>query len=162
MANKDYPQGFRPYGEIKQVAVMESGSAVYAGEFVRLADDGQVDPVTAGATILGLCLDNATASGVAVRVSVSPDQLYIGQADETEIDAQTDIGNVCDVVATAHDTTYLASRMEIDSSNVNTTSGQLLILGLHKQVGNAFGAQAEVICKINEHQAFGADAFAGI
>lgn len=163
MANKDYPQGFRPYGEIKQVVVMESGSAVYAGEFVALASDGQVDAVAAGGDILGLCLDNAAASGAKVRVSVSPEQVYIGQASSTQIDAQTDVGNLCDVLATAEDATYAAARHEIDSSTIGTGSGgQLMILGLHGQVGNAFGEFAEVLCKINEHQAFGTDDFAGI
>lgn len=162
MANKDRPKGFEPYGEIKQVVVLESGSAVVAGEFVRLAADGQIDAVAAGDTILGLCLDRADAAGSKVRVSCSPDQLYVGQADETEIDAQTDIGNNCDILATAENTTYYVSRHEIDSSTIAASAAQLTILGLRPAVDNAFGGFAEVIVKINEHQGFGADAFAGI
>lgn len=162
MANRDAPQGFEPYGVLRQVVVLEAGSAVNPGEFVRMANDGQIDAVAAGETIMGLCLDYGGSAGDKVRVSVNPEQLYVGQADETELDAQTDIGNCCDVLATADNTSYRASRMEIDSSTVAASSAQLLILGLQPRVDNAFGEFADVIVKINEHQAFGADAFAGI
>lgn len=163
MANADRPSGFKPYGAIKQVAVFESGSAIIPGEFVALASDGQVDAVAAGADILGLALDYASAAGTKVRVSIDPNQLYVGQADETELDAQTDIGNLCDIVATAENSTYLAARHEIDSSTVGTGSGgQLVILGLEVRPDNAFGAQADIIVKINENQLFGETDFAGV
>jgi hypothetical protein len=162
MANSDYPKGFAPFGVIKKQIVLESGSAIYPGDFVRLASDGQVDPAAAGETILGLALNYCSASGQEVLVSCDPDQLYVGQADETEIDAQTDIGNVCDIVATAGNSTYKTSRQEVDSSDVNTTSGQLLLLGYERRVDNALGGFCDVIVKINEHQGMGKDAFAGI
>jgi len=162
MANKDLPQGFRPYGRVKQVAVMEAGSACYPGDFVSLASDGQVDPTGAGSTILGLCLSYASAAGQKVLVSVDPEQLYVGQADESEIDAQTDIGNNCDIVATGGNTTYKTSRQEIDSSTIGASAAQLTIVGLDRGADNAFGEFAEVIVRINEHQAFGKDAFAGV
>ena len=161
MANKDQPMGFRPHGEVKEIAVMEAGSACYPGDMVRLAADGQVDPASAGATLLGLCLDYASGAGVKVRVSISPDQLYVGQADETQLDAQTDIGQLCDIVATGGNSTYKVSRQEVDSSTVGDgAGGQLVIMGLLNKVDNAFGAQAEVIVKINEHQLV--TGFAGI
>lgn len=161
MANGDRPSGFEAYGKVGQIAVFEAGSVVNAGEFVSLASDGQVDASAAGATILGLCLDYGAAAGDKVRVIVDPNQLYVGQADETELDAQTDIGNLCDIVATADDTTYRASRMEIDSSTVGTGGGgQLVIMGLAPESGNAFGAQAKIIVKINEHQLV--TSFAGV
>ncbi len=52
--------------------------------------------------------------------------------------------------------------MEIDSSTIAAAAAQLTILGIEPRVDNALGAQVDVICKINEHQAFGADGFAGI
>lgn len=153
MGNADTPRGFTPYGALKQVAVFEAGSVVAPGEFVSLASDGQVDASAAGATILGLALDYAAAAGDKVRVAIDPNQLYVGQADETEIDAQTDVGNLCDIVATGDSTTYKAARMEIDSSTIGTGSGgQLVILGLESRPDNAFGGFADVIVRINEHQ----------
>lgn len=160
MANKDRPAGFKPYGDVKQIAIMESGSALYAGEFVRLASDGQIDVVAAGESIVGLALDTATAAGAKIRVSVYPTQLYVGQADSTHLTNQSIVGNVCDLLCTAHDTAYKASRMELDSSEANTTSGQMLLIGLDSSVDNAFGANARFVCQINEHQ-FDED-FAGI
>lgn len=163
MANGDRPQGFRPKGEPLQVVELVAGSACYPGDFVAMANDGMVDPVAAGADILGLCLTYASGSGVSVLVSIDPNQLYIGQADETEIDAQTDIGNLCDVVATAGNSTYKISRQEIDSSTIGTGSGgQLVILGVDSRPDNALGTNADVIVKINENQAFGETDFAGI
>ncbi len=93
MANNDSPRGFEPYGRIGRTVVLEAGSAVYPGEFVRMAADGQIDAVAAGDTIMGLCLDYGSAAGSKVRVLVDPEQLYVGQADEADIDAQTDVGN---------------------------------------------------------------------
>lgn len=152
MANADRPRGFAPYGTVRQTVKFQAGSTIAPGEFVALASDGQVDAAGAGATILGLALNYATANQD-VMVIVDPDQLYVGQADETEIDAQTDVGNLCDIVATADNTTYKAARMEIDSSTIGTGSGgQLVILGIEARPDNAFGAQVDVICKINEHQ----------
>lgn len=163
MANKDYPRGFRPKGPVKKEITMESGSACYPGDFVSLASDGQVDPSAAGADILGLCLSYASAAGQKISVSVDPDQVYIGQADETQLDAQTDVGNLCDIVATGGNTTYKTSRQEIDSSTVGTGSGgQLVILSVNREVGNAFGEFAEIEVKINEHQVFGNTDFAGV
>jgi hypothetical protein len=140
--------------------VFESGAAIYPGDAVKLSDDGQIDPVAAGQAILGIALTYASAAGVEVNVSVDPDQLYVVQADETEVDAQTDIGNVADLVATAGSATYLVSRMELDSSSLNTTSGQLLLVGIDKRKDNAFGAQVDCVVKINERQL--TNAFAGI
>lgn len=160
MANADRPGGFSPYGRIGQTVVFEAGSACYPGDFVALASDGQVDPVAAGAVILGLCLDYASAAGDKVRVITDPEQLYVGQASATQIDAQTDVGNNCDIVATAGNSTYKASRQEIDSSTIAAAAAQLLIVGLDPAVNNAFGEFAKVIVKINEHQF--KDAYAGV
>jgi hypothetical protein len=154
MANADRPRGFRPEGKVKQVAIMESGSACYPGDFVSLASDGQVDPSAATADILGLCLDYASGAGVAVRVSVDPSQIYIGQCDSADINVQTDIGQTCDILGTAGDSTYKQSRQEIAGSSIGN-SQQLLLLGLAPEAGNAFGANAAVRVKINQNQAFG-------
>ena len=154
MANADRPRGFRPEGQVKQVAIMESGSACYPGDFVNLASDGQVDPAAAAADIMGLCLDYASASGQKVRVSVDPSQVYIGQCDSADLDAQTDIGQTCDILGTAGDATYKQSRQEIAGASIGN-SQQLMILGLAPEAGNALGANAAMRVKINANQIFG-------
>jgi hypothetical protein len=154
MANADRPRGFRPEGKVKQIAIMESGSACYPGDFVSLAGDGQVDPSAAAADIMGLCLDYASGAGVKVRVSVDPSQVYVGQATAGQIDAQTDIGQTCDILGTGGDSTYKQSRQEIDSSSIGS-SQQLMLLGLAPEANNAFGTNAAVRVKINANQIFG-------
>lgn len=161
MANKDRPRGFRPYGRILQKAVFVAGAAIYPGDLVSISSDGKVDPAAAGAVILGAALNYAAADGDKVMVSISPDQLYVAQADEADIDAQTDIGNVCDHLATAGNSTYKQSRMEIDSSLIGTGGAQgLVIMEIHPGQGNAGGAQCDVVVKINQHQLV--TSFAGV
>lgn len=163
MANPDRPQGFRPYGEVIQKVEMVAGAAIYPGDAVHLEADGLVDPAVAGEDVYGVALSYASASGETVLVSVSPNQVYVCQADGADIDAQTDIGNICDILATAGDSTYKVSRQEIDSSAIGTGSGgQLVILGVSGRVGNALGSNVDVLVKINENQAFGETDFAGI
>jgi hypothetical protein len=161
MANADRPRGFRPYGKVKQIAIMESGSACYPGDFVTLASDGQVDPAAAAADILGLCLTYASGSGQKVQVSVDPSQLYVGQCDTNAIDVQTDMGQTCDILGTAGDSTYKQSRQEVAGGSIGS-SQQLVLLSLSPSTNNEFGTNAEVIVKINQNQAFGETDFTSI
>jgi hypothetical protein len=160
MANADRPRGFECKGNPLRVNAYESGSACYPGDFVALASDGQVDPVAAGAKILGLCLSYASAAGAEILVADHPDQLYVGQADESDLNAQTDIGNCCDIVATGGNSTYKTSRQEVDSSTVGASSAQLLILGIENRPNNALGEFVDVVVRVNESQM--ADSFAGV
>lgn len=162
MANNDFPQGFKPYGKIKQTVTLEAGSEIFPGDCVSLASDGQYDATVAGSTINGVALSYASGAGVAFLASVDPEQLYIAQASGSEINAQTLIGNNADILATAGSSTYKTSRMEVDSSTAAASAANLTVIALRPRVGNAFGANAELIVRINEHQAFGKDAFAGI
>lgn len=164
MANTDTPIGMVPYGNVRLTRVAEAGSAIYPGDPITVADDGQIDITTATTgTIDGVALTYASAAGQKVLVSCHPEQIYEIQGDETEITAQTIIGYVADIVATAGNSTYKVSRVELDSSSAAATGNlQLVILGLSQGVNNAFGTNAKVLVRINNHQAFGKDAFAGI
>lgn len=161
MANSNRPRGFMCKGTPLRVNAYEAGSACYPGDLVALASDGQVDPVAAGGKILGVCLSYASAAGAEVLVADHPDQLIIGQVAATEVDAQTDIGNNADIVATAANTTYKASRQAVDGSTLTAAgAAQLTILGIEKRPDNALGGDVDVVCRINEHQF--ADSFAGV
>ena len=162
MANPDRPQGFRPYGDVILAIPVVLGATAYPGDFLHLESDGLADPAVAGEDIYGLCLQYGVANDT-VMMSASPNQIYIGQGDGSDINVQTDIGNLCDILATAGNTTYNLSRQEVDTSTIGTGSGgQLVILGVDGRVGNSLGAQVEVLVKINENQAFGETDFAGI
>jgi len=162
MANLDRPRGIWPFGLIKQQIVMVAGSAIMPGEVVGLANDGMLDAAAATADGFGVALGYASASGDKILISVDGDQIYVGQADETEIDAQTDVGNLCDLEATAESTVYNASRHEIDSSSVGTSGGLFVILGIEARPDNALGGFVDCKVKINENQIWGETDFAGI
>lgn len=161
MANADRPRGFAPYGKVSRMTRYEAGSEVFPGDAVKLASDGQVDAAAAGDTLLGVAANYASGAGVELMVWDDPEQSFVGQADETELDAQTDIGNNCDIVATAGSSTYKTSRMEVDSSTVGAAAAQVTILGIERRPDNAFGGFCDVVFRINEHQVR-KDAFAGI
>lgn len=161
MANRDKPCGARVYGKLKSATHYVSGAAVYPGDFVKLDNTGRVVAASAGDTLLGVCLEYASAAGVRVSVSDHPEQLYVLQADEADIDAQTDVGNVADILATAASATYKISRHEMDSSTIATGgSAQLVLMDIEQRPDNAFGATVDCIVKINEHQLV--NGFAGI
>lgn len=152
MANDDRPRGFQPIGPHKYRKYTASAKIV-PGEFVKLAADGKVVVAAAGDRLLGLCMNLAKADGDEAYIIDDPYQHYVGQADGADIDAQTDVGNIADILATAFDATFDVARMEIDSSTIGTgTGGQLRILDLQERTDNAFGLNADVIVQINEHQ----------
>lgn len=162
MANKDTPMGFRPYGEVKQALDYVAGSAVYPGDCVAAAADGGVDPASTGANdILGVALSYASAAGESVLVSVHPDQLYVAQVNDADYAAQSEDFDTMDIVATAGNSTYKQSRMELNGSSQGA-SQQFVIHKLYPDVQNAVGAQAEVVCSINRHQIWGEDDSAGL
>lgn len=161
MPNADRPRGFQPYGKVRQAIKMEAGSACYPGDALTLASDGQVDPASAGGAIVGIALNYASGAGEPVNVSVDPMQLYVVQADGSEISSQAAVGLVADITATAGDSTLKQSRQELDSSAANTGGAQqLLIVGLEPRPDNAWGEFADLIVKINENQA--EEDFAGV
>jgi hypothetical protein len=160
MANADRPSGLRPVGKIRRVQSMVAGATCYPGDALQLKSDGKCDPAAAGETIFGVALSYAT-DGQNILVSTDPEQLYAVQCDGSAIDAQTDIGNNVDLLATAGDSTYKVSRMEVDTSTVAAGAAQCTIMEVERRVGNAFGDLVDVIVRINEHQV-NKDAFAGV
>lgn len=162
MANLDRPKGFEPYGKLQHVGVYESGSACYPGDMVALASDGQVDPATAGNPVLGLCLSYASAAGQQIAVADDPNQQFVAQGDETEFDVQSDIGNMCDLLATAGSTAYKTSRQELDSSTSSASQATFQILSLERGTGNSFGTNAQVMVRVNEHQLAQGSGIAGV
>lgn len=153
MPNQDRPRGFRPYGKLLRANPYNADATIYPGDGVKLKSDGQVEVVAAGAAgWVGVALSYATA-GNDVLVADDPNQLFIAQADDSTIDAQTDLLLNYNVVATAGNSTYKQSRMEIDASTQATDSNlPIKVLRLLGEVNNALGDNCDVICKINNHQ----------
>lgn len=162
MANSDLPRGFRCHGEPLRSTPYIAAGTIYPGDMVKFHAGtssttnfrAQVEAGSAGGALCGMALNYATV-GQKVLVADSPDQLFVGQADEADFDNQVDLGLNASILATTGNTTYKVSRQEIDSSTLATTATlELKILGaLERQDGkNQLGANVELICKINNHQ----------
>lgn len=160
MSNADRPSGFRPHGKVLRQRDYVADAAIYPGDLVERTAAGKVQAMatgTDGSQLLGVAMSYAAADGDAVQVADHPDQLYVVQADGSDIDAQTDINLNYDVVVTAGNSTYKASRMELDSdSGATTAATPLNLIAIDPRPDNALGAQVDCIVKINMH-VYGSD-----
>jgi len=181
MANVDKPFGLRPLGNLSatggqkqygyEIADNQSG-AIYQGDLVTVYDGYLVKfaPATHSAAVgvFNGCnyIDpssgkptwknyypgsvNITSGKIIADVIDDPSQLFIIQVDESV--AQANIGMNADVVGTGGSTTTGVSSMELDSSTIAKTAAlNLKIVGLWDVPNNAFGTNAVVVVKINEH-----------
>ena len=102
---------------------------------------------------------NITSGQISADVLDDPNQLFIVQCDASI--AATDIGKNADVIGTGGSTTNGISTMELNSSTLATTAAlNLKVVGLYNDVNNAFGTNAVVVVKINEH-VYGSTGVAG-
>ncbi len=181
MANVDKPFGLRPLGNLSatgsqkqygyEIADDQSG-AIYQGDLVTVYDGylvkfapathtaavgvfngcNYIDPSTGKPTWKNYYPGsvNITQGKIVADVIDDPSQLFIVQVDESV--AQTDVGKNADVVGTGGSTTTGVSSMELDSSTIAKTAAlNLKIVGLWDVPGNAYGTNAVVVVKINEH-----------
>lgn len=181
MANADRPSGLRPVttisggpwmGHVRSFPVDSSnGTAIYRGDAIKLEDDGNVAPATAGDLLLGVCVGVEVDRTVAatehpgylpastagtVMVAVGPDVIYEIQEDSVGgAMVATNVGSNGDIAVTAGSTVTGNSKMELDSSDViskdsSAATAQLLVLGLVDRPDNAIGTEAKWLVRINE------------
>lgn len=163
MANPDQPRGFAPKGVPLRENKYIAGGVVYPGDAVKLDANGKVVVGSASDALVGVANGYAAADGDAILVHDHPDQLFIVQADDATIDAQTDINLNYDILATAGSSAFRMSRMELDASTQNTTATlPLKLLGIEERPNNALGANVDCIVKINNHQLSAGTGAAGV
>ena len=181
MANVDKPFGLRALGNLSatggqkqygyEIADNQSG-AIYQGDLVTVFDGylvkfapathtaaigvfngcNYIDPTTGKPTWKNFYPGsvNITQGKIYADVIDDPNQLFIIQVDESV--AQTQVGFNADVVGTGGSTTTGVSTMELDSSTIAKAAAlNLKIVGLWDVPGNAYGTNAVVVVKINEH-----------
>lgn len=155
MANLDRPRGFEPIGQVLRQGIYIADAACYPGDVLERTAAGKVQPIADGAIgtqIIGVALGFVANDGDSIAVSDHPDQLYRCQADGADIDAQTDMNLNYDILATAPNTDFNISRMELDSSTGATTAATPLNLKrIEVAPDNALGAQVDCIVKLNMH-----------
>lgn len=162
MANADTPNGLLPVGPVLRIQQYEAGSAIYPGDPVALASDGQIDR-SAGPALIGVALSYASAAGVKVLVADHPDQMFEIQSDDSSIDAQTDMFQNYDIALGSADTTYKKSQAELDGdTNSATATVALKLLRIMPRVNNALGANVKCVVKLNNHQLAGGTGTAGV
>jgi hypothetical protein len=181
MANVDKPFGLRALGNLSatggqkqygyEIADNQSGAiyqndlvTVYDGYLVKFAPAthtaavgvfngcNYIDPTTGKPTWKNYYPGsvNITQGKIIADVIDDPNQLFIIQVDESV--AQTQVGMNADVVGTGGSTTTGVSTMELDSSTIAKAAAlNLKIVGLWDVPGNAYGTNAVVVVKINEH-----------
>ena len=102
---------------------------------------------------------NITSGQISADVLDDPNQLFIVQCDADFVAA--DVGKNADVIGTGGSTTNGISTMELNSATLaNTAALNLKVVGLYNDVNNAFGTNAVVVVKINEH-VYGSTGVAG-
>ena len=152
MANKDIVDGAKPWGPCLRVRPYVANSAVYPGDLVKQNAAGTVEQAAASNACIGVALTYAAAAAE-VLVADHPDQEFVMQVDTADVDAQTDFGLNYNITVAAANTTYRRSGMEIDgTSGATTATLPIKMIRLLPAVDNALGANAKVICKINNHQ----------
>jgi len=162
MANRDEPQGFRPCGVPLRVNPYTAGGTIYPGDPVKLKSDGTIEVADTTAALCGIAASYAIV-GETVLVFDHPDQQFIGQSDSADIDAATDLNINYAVVLGTASTAYRLSRAEIDGdSGVSNSNYPLKALRLEPKAGNALGANADIVVKINNHQLAGGTGTTGV
>lgn len=149
MANADRPRGLVPHEKINRASPYVAGGTVYPGDAVKMNASGQIVAAAAGDSLRGVAANYAT-SGNSVLVWDDPDQKFKVQASASV--AAADIGLNYDILATAGNSSYKQSRMEMDGSTGATTTATLRVLAISADVNNAAGADVDCIVSINEHE----------
>jgi hypothetical protein len=181
MANKDAAFGLKPIGKVGQnrdagglseYDIAASATAIYFQDPVGMAATGTITVAAAGGVLLGSLggvfftdastskptyanhLDASnTATDIVGFVSDDPYQRFEVQSDNSGASAQTDIGNVADIVYAAGSSPDYVSKVELDDSDLATSDGQLKVIGLSKDPDNNDLTSANVnwVVTINEH-----------
>ena len=181
MANKDAAFGLKPIGKVGQnrdsqglseYDIAASATAIYFQDPVGMAATGTITVAAAGGVLLGSLggvfftdastskptyanhLDASnTATDIVGFVSDDPYERFEVQSDNSGASAQTDIGNVADIVYAAGSSPDYVSKVELDDSDLATSDGQLKVIGLSKDPDNSDLTSANVnwVVTINEH-----------
>jgi len=179
MANTDAAFGLKAIGKVGQnrdaqglseYSIAASTAVIYNSDPVAIDSNGELVRGTAGAgndllgSLNGVFYTDAStskptwsnylaggnlATDIVGFVSDDPYQRFEIQSAGTV--AQTNIGNTAAIVLGTGVTPNWISKTEI-SGTMATTANQLKILGLAKDEGNEFGANANVVVIISEHQ----------
>jgi len=181
MANQDSAFGLRPIGKVGQnrdnqglseYSIAASSTAIYFQDPVKALATGYIGVAAAGDPLLGslngifytaattnkptwannLAGSNA-ATDIVGFVSDDPYERFEVQTDNSGASAQTDVFMNYDILYAAGDSANYVSKVELDDSTLHSTTGQLKVLGVSKEIKNndLAAANTNFVVTINEH-----------
>ena len=181
MANQDSPFGLRAIGKIGQnrdnqglaeFSIAASATAIFGQDPVKALNTGTIGVAGAGDVLLGALngvfftdantskptfanhlLASNTATDIVGFVSSDPYERFEIQSDNTTASAQTDVFMNYDITYAAGSTHDFLSGVELDDSTTSTTSGQLRVVGVSKDIKNndLTASHVNFVVMINEH-----------
>ena len=181
MANQDSPFGLRAIGKIGQnrdnqglaeFRIAASATALFGQDPVTALNTVTIGVAGAGDVLLGALngvfftdantskptfanhlLASNTATDIVGFVSSDPYERFEIQSDNTTASAQTDVFMNYDITYAAGSTHDFLSGVELDDSTTSTTSGQLKVVGVSKDIKNndLTASHVNFVVMINEH-----------
>ena len=163
----------RDAGGLGEYPVAPSATAIYNQDMVAMAISGTA-AVAAAATennlgsLNGVFFTNAstnkptfqnhllgsnTATDIVAFVTDDPNQIYEIRSNNSSASAQTDVGNTAEISYSAGATPNYISKTTLDDSTLGTSSQQLKIVGISRDIDNDEVGSANVVWRvvINEH-----------
>jgi len=163
----------RDAGGLGEYPVAASSTAIYNQDMVAMANTGNA-AVAAAATennlgsLNGVFFTNAstnkptfqnhllgsnTATDIVAFVTDDPHQIYEIRSNNSSASAQTDVGNTAEISYSAGATPNYISKTTLDDSTLGTTSQQLKIVGVSRDIDNDEITSANVVWRvvISEH-----------
>ena len=181
MANQDSPFGLRAIGKIGQnrdnqglaeFSIAASATAIFGQDPVKALNTGTIGVAGAGDVLLGSLngvfftdantskptfanhlLASNTATDIVGFVSSDPYERFEIQSDNTLASAQTDVFMNYDITYAAGSSHDHLSGVELDDSTLNSTTGQLKVVGVSKDIKNndLTASHVNFVVMINEH-----------
>ncbi len=111
------------------------------------------DATTSKPTFANNLKGSNTATDIVGFVSDDPYERFEIQSDNTLASAQTDVFMNYDILYTAGDSANYVSKVELDDSTLHSTTGQLKVIGVSKNIDNndLTTSNTNFVVTINEH-----------
>jgi len=163
----------RDSGGLGEYPVAASATAIYNQDVVAMANSGTAAVAAAGTeqllgslngvfftntytsktTFQNHLLGSNAATDIVAFVTDDPHQVYEIRSNNTGASAQTDVGNTAEISYSAGATPNYISKTTLDDSTLGTTSQQLKIVGVSRDIDNDDLTSANVVWRvvISEH-----------
>ena len=163
----------RDAGGLGEYPVAASSTAIYNQDMVAMANTGNAavaaaatennlgslngvfftDASTSKPTFQNHLLGSNTATDIVAFVTDDPHQIYEIRSNATGVSEQTDVGNTAEISYSAGASPNYISKTTLDNTTLGTTSQQLKIVGVSRDIDNDELTSANVVWRvvINEH-----------